>query len=96
MPPTSIRVNAVAPGLIETGLHPPGRLERLAPMMPIPRAGTPEEVAEAVLFLLSDAASYTTGTNLRVVGRALTHWREPPCVWRTGTYDPGRRGELAA
>jgi NAD(P)-dependent dehydrogenase (short-subunit alcohol dehydrogenase family) len=64
----NIRVNAVAPGLIQTGLHPPGRLERLAPMMPIPRAGTPEEVAEAVLFLLSDAASYTTGTNLRVSG----------------------------
>ena len=64
----NIRVNAVAPGLIETGLHPPGRLERLAPIMPIPRAGTPEEVAEAVLFLLSDAASYTTGTNLRVSG----------------------------
>jgi len=63
-----IRVNAVAPGLIATGLHPAGRLERLAPMMPIPRAGTPEEVAEAVLFLLSDAASYTTGTNLRVSG----------------------------
>jgi NAD(P)-dependent dehydrogenase (short-subunit alcohol dehydrogenase family) len=64
----NIRVNAVAPGLIQTGLHPPGRLERLAPMMPIPRAGLPEEVAEAVLFLLSDAASYTTGTNLRVSG----------------------------
>jgi NAD(P)-dependent dehydrogenase (short-subunit alcohol dehydrogenase family) len=64
----SIRVNAVAPGLIETGLHPPGRLERLAPMMPIPRAGKPEEVAEAVLFLLSDASSYTTGTIVRVSG----------------------------
>ena len=63
-----IRVNAVSPGLIETGLHPPGRLERLAPMMPIPRAGKPDEVAEAILFLLSDAASYTTGTNLRVSG----------------------------
>ncbi len=63
-----IRVNAVSPGLIETGLHPPGRLERLAPMMPIPRAGKPDEVAEAVLFLLSDASSYTTGTNLRVSG----------------------------
>jgi NAD(P)-dependent dehydrogenase (short-subunit alcohol dehydrogenase family) len=63
-----IRVNAVSPGLIQTGLHPPGRLERLAPLMPIPRAGTPEEVAEAVLFLLSDASSYTTGTNLRVSG----------------------------
>ena len=64
----NIRVNAVAPGLIATGLHPPGRLERLAPMMPIPRAGTPDEVAEAVMFLLSDASSYTTGTNLRVSG----------------------------
>lgn len=63
-----IRVNAVSPGLIETTLHPPGRLERLAPMMPIPRAGKPEEVAEAVLFLLSDASSYTTGTNIRVAG----------------------------
>ena len=37
-------------------------------MMPIPRAGKPEEVAEAVLFLLSDASSYTTGTNIRVAG----------------------------
>ena len=64
----NIRVNAVAPGLIETSLHPPGRLERLAPLMPIARAGTPDEVAEAILFLLSDAASYTTGTILRVSG----------------------------
>src|SRR5436305_15015757 len=43
-----IRVNAVSPGLLETGLHPPGRLERLAAEMPIPRAGKPEEVPEAV------------------------------------------------
>lgn len=64
----NIRVNAVSPGLIQTDLHPPGRLERLAPMMPIARAGLPEEVAEAVLFLLSDASSYTTGTNVRVSG----------------------------
>jgi len=64
----NIRVNAVSPGLIQTDLHPPGRLERLAPMMPIARAGMPEEVAEAVLFLLSDASSYTTGTNVRVSG----------------------------
>ena len=40
-----IRVNAVAPGLIATDIHPPGRLDRLAPMMPIARAGTAEEVA---------------------------------------------------
>jgi NAD(P)-dependent dehydrogenase (short-subunit alcohol dehydrogenase family) len=37
-------------------------------MMPIPRAGTPEEVAAAVMFLLSEASSYTTGTNIRVAG----------------------------
>jgi NAD(P)-dependent dehydrogenase (short-subunit alcohol dehydrogenase family) len=64
----AIRVNAVAPGLIETEIHPPGRLERLAPLIPLGRTGTPEEVAETILFLLSDAASYVTGTVLRVAG----------------------------
>jgi NAD(P)-dependent dehydrogenase (short-subunit alcohol dehydrogenase family) len=63
-----IRVNAVAPGLIATDIHPPGRLDRLAPMMPIARAGTADEVAPAIMFLLSDASSYTTGTILRVSG----------------------------
>ena len=63
-----IRVNAVAPGIIATDIHPPGRLERLAPLTPIGRAGTPDEIAESVLFLLSDASSYTTGTVLRVSG----------------------------
>ena len=63
-----IRVNAVAPGLIATGIHPPGRLERMAPAVPVGRAGTAEEVGEAILFLLSDAASYVTGTVLRVAG----------------------------
>ena len=63
-----IRVNAVAPGIIATEIHPPGRLERLAPLTPIGRAGTPDEIAESVLFLLSDASSYTTGTVLRVSG----------------------------
>jgi NAD(P)-dependent dehydrogenase (short-subunit alcohol dehydrogenase family) len=63
-----IRVNAVAPGPIATDIHPPGRLERVAPMVPLARAGTPEEVAEAVVFLLSDVSSYTTGSILRVAG----------------------------
>jgi NAD(P)-dependent dehydrogenase (short-subunit alcohol dehydrogenase family) len=67
-----IRVNAVAPGLIETGLHAangaPDRLERLAPTIPMQRAGTPIEVAEGVLWLLSPAASYTTGAILEVGG----------------------------
>ncbi len=67
-----IRVNAVAPGLIETGLHAangaPDRLERLAATIPMQRPGTPIEVAEAVLWLLSPAASYTTGAILEVGG----------------------------
>ena len=67
-----IRVNAVSPGMIATTIHAnagqPDRLERLAPMIPMGRLGQPEEVAEAVMFLLSDAASYITGTVLRVSG----------------------------
>jgi NAD(P)-dependent dehydrogenase (short-subunit alcohol dehydrogenase family) len=63
-----IRVNAVSPGIILTDIHPPGRVERVAPTVPMQRAGTADEVAAAVLFLLSDASSYTTGTNLRVAG----------------------------
>lgn len=63
-----IRVNAVAPGLIDTEIHEPGRLDRIVPMVPMKRVGTAEEVAEAVLYLLSDAASYVTGTVLRVSG----------------------------
>jgi NAD(P)-dependent dehydrogenase (short-subunit alcohol dehydrogenase family) len=63
-----IRVNAVAPGPIDTEIHEPGRLERIAPSLPSGRVGTPEEVAEAVLFLISDKASYTSGTILTVSG----------------------------
>jgi NAD(P)-dependent dehydrogenase (short-subunit alcohol dehydrogenase family) len=55
-----IRVNAVGPGLIDTDLQfqIPQRLARLAPSVPIGRAGRPEEVADAVLWLISPAASY--------------------------------------
>ena len=63
-----IRVNAVSPGIILTDIHPPGRVERITPSVPLQRAGKAEEVAETVLFLLSDASSYTTGTNVRVAG----------------------------
>jgi NAD(P)-dependent dehydrogenase (short-subunit alcohol dehydrogenase family) len=67
-----VRVNAVAPGLTETELHLSSgiedRLGKLAPGIPMRRAAAPEEIAEAVLFLLSDAASYITGTVLRVTG----------------------------
>jgi NAD(P)-dependent dehydrogenase (short-subunit alcohol dehydrogenase family) len=64
----NIRVNAVAPGLIDTEIHAPGRLERLQSMVPMGRVGTAEEAAVNVLFLLSDAASYVTASVLRVSG----------------------------
>jgi NAD(P)-dependent dehydrogenase (short-subunit alcohol dehydrogenase family) len=63
-----IRVNAVSPGLIDTDIQPPGRVERVGPSVPIGRAGRAEEVAESIVFLLSDAASYVAGTILRVSG----------------------------
>lgn len=63
-----IRVNAVSPGPIDTEIHEPGRLARIAPQLPTGRVGKPEEVAEAILFLMSEAASYTSGTTLTVSG----------------------------
>jgi NAD(P)-dependent dehydrogenase (short-subunit alcohol dehydrogenase family) len=67
-----IRVNAVAPGLVETGLHAangePGRLHRLMGTIPMGRPGMPNEVAEGVLWLLSPAASFTTGAILEIGG----------------------------
>src|SRR5262245_17438468 len=63
-----IRVNPVTPGVIDTDIQPPGRIERVMPMLPMGRAGRADEVAEAVLFLLSDGASYINGANLRVSG----------------------------
>lgn len=63
-----VRVNAVSPGPIITEMHRPGRLEVGAKRAPMQRAGTAEEVAEAVMFLASDAASYVTGANLSVAG----------------------------
>ncbi len=71
--PAGIRVNAVAPGMTETEIHAlssgePGRVARIAPSIPIKRAAQPEEIAEVVLFALSDAASYVVGSILRVGG----------------------------
>jgi NAD(P)-dependent dehydrogenase (short-subunit alcohol dehydrogenase family) len=70
--PDGIRVNAVAPGLIDTEIHEPlGGSDRYPPIVretPLGRVGTAEEVAEAILWLLSDAASFVTGTVLEVSG----------------------------
>lgn len=67
-----VRVNCVSPGTTETRVHAdagnPDKLVRIAPLIPMQRAGKPEESAEAILFLLSDAASYISGTVLRVAG----------------------------
>lgn len=70
--PRGIRVVGVAPGIVRTGIHAdagdPGRLERVGPRVPIGRAGKPEEIAEAVAWLMSDAYPYATGATLRVAG----------------------------
>ncbi|MBS0434828.1 MAG: SDR family oxidoreductase [Proteobacteria bacterium] len=67
-----VRVNAIRPGIIETDIHASGglpeRAKQMAPMVPMQRAGSADEVAQAIVWLLSDAASYTTGAILDVSG----------------------------
>lgn len=67
-----IRVNAVRPGFIYTDMHAdggePGRVERLAAQIPLQRGGTAEEVANAIAWLLSDQASYVTGSFIDLAG----------------------------
>jgi NAD(P)-dependent dehydrogenase (short-subunit alcohol dehydrogenase family) len=68
----SIRVNGVRPGLIYTDIHAsggePDRVERIKGSVPMLRGGYPEEVARAILYLLSEEASYCTGTFIDVSG----------------------------
>jgi NAD(P)-dependent dehydrogenase (short-subunit alcohol dehydrogenase family) len=70
--PEGIRVAAVRPGLIETDIHAsggsPGRVERLGASVPLGRSGTAEEVGAAIVWLLSDEASYVNGAILEVTG----------------------------
>jgi len=67
-----IRVNGVRPGLIHTAMHAdggePGRVERLQSSVPMGRGGEADEVARAVMWLLSEGASYTTGSFVEVSG----------------------------
>jgi NAD(P)-dependent dehydrogenase (short-subunit alcohol dehydrogenase family) len=67
-----IRVNAVRPGMIDTEIHAssgtPERVARIIPTVPMKRIGTPEEVAQTILWLLSDSASYVTGAIVDVAG----------------------------
>ena len=67
-----IRVNAVRPGIIDTDIHAsggqPDRAAQVAPLVPMQRAGTAHEVAEAIVWLLSEASSYTTGSIVDVAG----------------------------
>jgi NAD(P)-dependent dehydrogenase (short-subunit alcohol dehydrogenase family) len=67
-----VRVNAVRPGVIETDIHAsagdPDRIARMAPDLPMKRAGRPQEIAQAVMFLLDDASSYVTGSILDATG----------------------------
>ncbi len=67
-----IRVNAVRPGIIETEIHAsggqPDRARQMAPQVPLQRAGTALEVAQAIVWLLSEDSSYSTGSLLDVAG----------------------------
>ena len=63
-----IRVNCVSPGPIATEIHAAGRLDEIRDSLPMRREGTPGEVAAAVMFLVSDAASYIAGANIDVAG----------------------------
>ncbi len=70
--PRGIRVNAVNPGLIDTEIHAkagvPDRAERFKPMIPMARAGSAEEVADVILWLLSEQSSYVTGALVPIGG----------------------------
>ena len=67
-----VRVNAVRPGIIETDIHAsggqPDRARQMAPMVPMQRAGSAEEVANTIVWLMSPEASYVTGANIDVAG----------------------------
>jgi NAD(P)-dependent dehydrogenase (short-subunit alcohol dehydrogenase family) len=96
--PLGIRANAVAPGLIDAGMSAPIYADddiraRRAARVPLGRLGTPDDVAGAVLFLLSDAAAYINGTELLVDGgvtsSVIATLPRPRSVDSVGPSDPG-------
>jgi NAD(P)-dependent dehydrogenase (short-subunit alcohol dehydrogenase family) len=68
LPLEGIRINTVVPGLIDTGMATPEQIEILSGVIPMRRAGEPNEIAKAIAFLLSDESSYCTGTRLKASG----------------------------
>jgi hypothetical protein len=88
-----IRVNAVRPGFIYTEMHAsggePNRVDRVKRLVPMKRGGTPEEVARAILWLLSDEASFTTGAFIEVTGGSRRPSRTESRSWnRSVTHSP--------
>jgi NAD(P)-dependent dehydrogenase (short-subunit alcohol dehydrogenase family) len=63
-----VRINAISPGVIDTGVHPQERLQKLQDSIPMGRMGTAEEVAASIAWLLSDEASYVSGSIMSVTG----------------------------
>ena len=63
-----IKVNGLRPGLIDTNLNPEGRVKKIAPHIPLKRAGEPDEIADAVMWLLSNESSYSHGSIIDISG----------------------------
>lgn len=74
-----IFVNCVSPGLIDTGYMPPEMIEWMRKRVPVGRLGRPEEIADAVAFLVSDKASYISGANIAVAG--AYDWEDRPTTY---------------